>query len=316
MGQLSVNNLLGIKYIKRQDIDLIFDTADHFKEVLNRPIKKVPSLRDITIANLFFENSTRTKLSFELAEKRLSADVINFSSSSSSIKKGETLIDTVNNILAMKVDMIVIRHPNPGAALLLSKNVDSCIVNAGDGTNEHPTQALLDAYSLKERLGDLDGRKILIVGDILHSRVALSNIYALKLLNAKIKICSPLSLIPREIESLGLSIETNLDKALSWCDAVNVLRVQHERMEKSYFPNDREYSLLYGLDKKRISKLKRDILILHPGPINRGVEIKSDIVESNNSIILDQVENGVAVRMAIIYLLASKMNISKSHEIV
>ena len=316
MEQLSVDNLLGIKYIKRQDIDLIFDTADHFKEVLNRPIKKVPSLRDITIANLFFENSTRTKLSFELAEKRLSADVINFSSSSSSIKKGETLIDTVNNILAMKVDMIVIRHPNPGAALLLSKNVDSCIVNAGDGTNEHPTQALLDAYSLKERLGDLDGRKILIVGDILHSRVALSNIYALKLLNAKIKICSPLSLIPREIESLGLSIETNLDKALSWCDAVNVLRVQHERMEKSYFPNDREYSLLYGLDKKRISKLKKDILILHPGPINRGVEIKSDIVESNNSIILDQVENGVAVRMAIIYLLASKMNISKSHETV
>ena len=316
MGQLSVNNLLGIKYIKRQDIDLIFDTADHFKEVLNRPIKKVPSLRDMTIANLFFENSTRTKLSFELAEKRLSADVINFSTSSSSIKKGETLIDTVNNILAMKVDMIVIRHPNPGTALLLSKNVDSCIVNAGDGTNEHPTQALLDAYSLKERLGDLDGRKILIVGDILHSRVALSNIYALKLLNAKIKICSPLSLIPREIESLGLSIETDLDKALSWCDAVNVLRVQHERMEKSYFPNDREYSFLYGLDKKRINKLKKDILILHPGPINRGVEIKSDIVESNNSIILDQVENGVAVRMAIIYLLASKMNISKSHEIV
>ena len=316
MGQLSVNNLLGIKYIKKQDIDLIFDTADHFKEVLNRPIKKVPSLRDITIANLFFENSTRTKLSFELAEKRLSADVINFSGSSSSIKKGETLIDTVNNILAMKVDMIVIRHPNPGAALLLSKNVDSCIVNAGDGTNEHPTQALLDAYSLKERLGDLDGKKILIVGDILHSRVALSNIYALRLLNAKIKICSPLSLIPREIESLGLSIETDLDKALSWCDAVNVLRVQHERMEKSYFPNDREYSFLYGLDKKRINKLKKDILILHPGPINRGVEIKSDIVESNNSIILDQVENGVAIRMAIIFLLASKMNISKSHETV
>ena len=316
MGQLSVNNLLGIKYIKKQDIDLIFDTADHFKEVLNRPIKKVPSLRDITIANLFFENSTRTKLSFELAEKRLSADIINFSGSSSSIKKGETLIDTVNNILAMKVDMIVIRHPNPGAALLLSKNVDSCIVNAGDGTNEHPTQALLDAYSLKERLGNLDGKKILIVGDILHSRVALSNIYALRLLNAKIKICSPLSLIPRQIESLGVSIETDLDKALSWCDAVNVLRVQHERMEKSYFPNNREYSLLYGLDNKRISKLKRDILILHPGPINRGVEIKSDIVESNNSIILDQVENGVAIRMAIIFLLASKMNISKSHETV
>ena len=316
MNNLSVEHLLGIKYMSKEDIDLIFRIADNFKKIINQPIKKVPTLRDITIANLFFEDSTRTKLSFELAEKRLSADVINFSASSSSLKKGENLLDTVNNILAMKVDMIVIRHPNPGAALMLSKNVDSCIVNAGDGTNEHPTQALLDAYSLKERLGDLDGRKILIVGDILHSRVALSNIYALKLLNAKIKICSPLSLIPREIESLGLSIETNLDKALSWCDAVNVLRVQHERMEKSYFPNDREYSLLYGLDKKRISKLKRDILILHPGPINRGVEIKSDIVESNNSIILDQVENGVAVRMAIIYLLASKMNISKSHETV
>ena len=309
MEQLSVDNLLGIKYIKRNDIDLIFNTADHFKEVLNRPIKKVPSLRDITIANLFFENSTRTKLSFELAEKRLSADVINFSSSSSSVKKGETLIDTVNNILAMKVDMIVIRHPNPGAALLLSKNVESCIVNAGDGTNEHPTQALLDTYSLKEKLGDLDGRKILILGDILHSRVALSNIYTLRLLNANIKICSPLSLVPREIESLGVSIETNLDKALSWCDAVNVLRVQHERMEKSYFPNNREYSLLYGLNKKKIDRLKKDILILHPGPINRGVEITSDIVESSNSIILDQVENGVAIRMAIIYLLASKMNI-------
>jgi len=311
MEQLSVDNLLGIKYIKRDDIDLIFNTADHFKEVLNRPIKKVPSLRDITIANLFFENSTRTKLSFELAEKRLSADVINFSSSSSSIKKGETLIDTVNNILAMKVDIIVIRHPNPGAALLLSKNVESCIVNAGDGTNEHPSQALLDAYSLKEKLGDLDDKKILILGDILHSRVALSNIYALKLLNAKIKICSPLSLVPKDIESLGVSIENNLDKALSWCDAVNVLRVQHERMEKSYFPNNREYSLLYGLDKKRINNLKKDILILHPGPINRGVEITSDIVESKNSIILDQVENGVAIRMAIIYLLASKTNISK-----
>ena len=311
MEQLSVDNLLGIKYLKRDDIDLIFNTADHFKEVLNRPIKKVPSLRDMTIANLFFENSTRTKLSFELAEKRLSADVINFSSSSSSIKKGETLIDTVNNILAMKVDMIVIRHPNPGAALLLSKNVKSCIINAGDGTHEHPTQALLDSYSLKERLGDLDGRKILIVGDILHSRVALSNIYALRLLNAKIKICSPLSLIPREIESLGLSIETNLDKALSWCDAVNVLRVQHERMKKSYFPDNREYSLLYRLDKKKTEHLRKDILILHPGPINRGVEIASDIVESNNSIILDQVENGVAIRMAIIYLLASKMNILK-----
>ena len=311
MQQLSVDNLLGIKYINREDINLIFNTADHFKEVLNRPIKKVPSLRDITIANLFFENSTRTKLSFELAEKRLSADVINFSSSSSSINKGETLIDTVNNILAMKVNMIVIRHPKPGAALLLSKNVKSCIINAGDGANEHPTQALLDAYSLKEKLGDLEGKKILIVGDILHSRVALSNIYALRLLNAKIKICSPLSLLPREIESLGVSIETNIDKALAWCDAANVLRVQYERMEKSYFPNNREYSILYGIDKKKIDRLKSNIVILHPGPINRGVEITSDIVESNNSIILDQVENGVAIRMAIIYLLASKMNISK-----
>ncbi len=309
MEQLSVNNLLGIKYVNKNDINLIFNTADHFKEVLNRPIKKVPSLRDITIANLFFENSTRTKLSFELAEKRLSADVVNFSSSTSSINKGETLIDTVNNILAMKVDMIVIRHPNPGSALLLSKNVESCIVNAGDGTNEHPTQALLDAYSLKENLGDLEDKKILIVGDILHSRVALSNIYALRLLNAKIKICSPLSLLPREIESLGVSIETNIDKALSWCDAVNVLRVQHERMEKSYFPNNREYSILYGLDKEKIDRLKNNILILHPGPINRGVEITSDIVESNNSIILDQVENGVAIRMAVIYLLASKIKI-------
>ncbi len=303
MEQLSVDNLLGIKYINREDINLIFNTADHFKEVLNRPIKKVPSLRDITIANLFFENSTRTKLSFELAEKRLSADVINFSSSSSSINKGETLIDTVNNILAMKVNMIVIRHPNPGAALLLSKNVESCIVNAGDGANEHPTQALLDAYSLKEKLGDLEGKKIL-------SRVALSNIYALRLLNAKIKICSPLSLLPREIESLGVSIETNIDKALAWCDAANVLRVQYERMEKSYFPNNREYSILYGIDKKKIDLLKNNILILHPGPINRGVEITSDIVESNNSIILDQVENGVAIRMAVIYLLASKIKIS------
>mgnify|MGYP001026519962 FL=1 len=311
MGQLSVDNLLGIKHLKREDIDLIFNTADHFKEVLNRPIKKVPSLRDITIANLFFENSTRTKLSFELAEKRLSADVINFSSSSSSIKKGETLIDTVNNILAMKVNMIVLRHPNPGSALLLSKNVNSCIINAGDGTNEHPTQALLDAYSLKQKLGNLDGKKILIIGDILHSRVALSNIYALKLLNAKIKISCPLSLLPREIESLGVTIETEIDKALSWCDATNVLRVQHERMEKSYFPNNREYSMLFGLDRKKIDKLQKEIIILHPGPINRGVEISSELADSKNSIILDQVENGVAIRMAVIYLLASKMNISK-----
>ena len=310
MNELSVKHLLGIKYITLDDIKLIFDTADNFKEIINRPIKKVPSLRDVTIANLFFENSTRTKLSFELAEKRLSADIINFSSSQSSVKKGETLVDTVNNILSMKVDMIVIRHPNPGSPLLLSKHTNSCIINAGDGAHEHPTQALLDCFSLTENLGDLKGKNILIVGDILHSRVALSNIYALKLLGANIKLSCPLSLIPREIESLDVSIETDILKALKWCDAANVLRVQKERMEKSYFPNNREYSMLFGLDTNKINNIKKDILILHPGPINRGVEITSEIVESNNSIILDQVENGVAIRMAIIYLLASKMNFS------
>ena len=310
MDKLSVDNLLGIKFLKKSDINLIFKTALHFKEVINRPIKKVPTLRDITIANLFFENSTRTKISFELAQKRLGADVINFSSSSSSVKKGESLTDTVNNILAMKVDMIVLRHPNPGSPLLLSKHTNSCIINAGDGAHEHPTQALLDCFSLTENLGDLKGKNILIVGDILHSRVALSNIYALKLLGANIKLSCPLSLIPREIESLDVSIETDILKALKWCDAANVLRVQKERMEKSYFPNNREYSMLFGLDTNKINNIKKDILILHPGPINRGVEITSEIVESNNSIILDQVENGVAVRMAIIYLLASKMNFS------
>ena len=310
MDNLSVDHLLGIKFLKKSDIDLIFKTAFHFKEVINRPIKKVPTLRDITIANLFFENSTRTKISFELAQKRLGADVVNFSSSSSSVKKGESLTDTVNNILAMKVDMIVIRHPNPGSPLLLSKHTNSCIINAGDGAHEHPTQALLDCFSLTENLGDLKGKNILIVGDILHSRVALSNIYALKLLGANIKLSCPLSLIPREIESLDVSIETDILKALKWCDAANVLRVQKERMEKSYFPNNREYSMLFGLDTNKINNIKKDILILHPGPINRGVEITSEIVESNNSIILDQVENGVAVRMAIIYLLASKMNFS------
>ncbi len=310
MDKLSVDHLLGIKFLKKSDINLIFKTALHFKEVINRPIKKVPTLRDITIANLFFENSTRTKISFELAQKRLGADVVNFSSSSSSVKKGESLTDTVNNILAMKVDMIVLRHPNPGSPLLLSKHTNSCIINAGDGAHEHPTQALLDCFSLTENLGDLKGKNILIVGDILHSRVALSNIYALKLLGANIKLSCPLSLIPREIESLDVSIETDILKALKWCDAANVLRVQKERMEKSYFPNNREYSMLFGLDTNKINNIKKDILILHPGPINRGVEITSEIVESNNSIILDQVENGVAIRMAIIYLLASKMNFS------
>ena len=310
MDKLSVDHLLGIKYLKKSDINLIFKTAIHFKEVINRPIKKVPTLRDLTIANLFFENSTRTKISFELAQKRLGAEVVNFSSSSSSVNKGESLTDTVNNILAMKVDMIVLRHPNPGSPLLLSGHTNSCIINAGDGAHEHPTQALLDCFSLTENLGDLKGRNILIVGDILHSRVALSNIYALKLLGANIKLSCPLSLIPREIESLDVSIETDILKALKWCDAANVLRVQKERMEKSYFPNNREYSMLFGLDTDKINNIKKDILILHPGPINRGVEITSEIVESNNSIILDQVENGVAIRMAIIYLLASKMNFS------
>ena len=310
MDKLSVDHLLGIKFLKKSDINLIFKTALHFKEVINRPIKKVPTLRDITIANLFFENSTRTKISFELAQKRLGADVVNFSSSSSSVKKGESLTDTVNNILAMKVDMIVLRHPNPGSPLLLSKHTNSCIINAGDGAHEHPTQALLDCFSLTENLGDLKGKNILIVGDVLHSRVALSNIYALKLLGANIKLSCPVSLIPREIESLDVSIETDILRALKWCDAANVLRVQKERMEKSYFPNNREYSMLFGLDINKINNIKKDILILHPGPINRGVEITSEIVESNNSIILDQVENGVAIRMAIIYLLASKMNFS------
>ena len=312
MEQLSVNHLLGIKYLKKEDIQLIFKTADHFKEVINRPIKKVPSLRDITIANLFFENSTRTKLSFELAEKRLSADVINFSASQSSVKKGETLIDTVNNILAMKVDLIVMRHPNPGAALFLSKNVDACIINAGDGTHEHPSQALLDAYSLKEKLGELKGKKIAIVGDILHSRVALSNIYALKILGAELQVCGPKSLIPKHIEALGVKMSTDLMQTLKWCDAVNMLRIQNERMNLKYFPSTREYAQLYGLDAKKITKLRKEILLLHPGPINRGVEITSDVADSKNAIILDQVENGVAIRMAIIYLLVAKLNISST----
>ena len=308
-NKLSVDHLLGIKYLKESDLHLIFDTANHFKEVINRPIKKVPSLRDITIANLFFENSTRTKLSFELAEKRLSADVINFSHSASSINKGENLIDTVNNILAMKVDIVVLRHPSPGSSLFISKNVNSCIINAGDGTHEHPSQALLDAYSLIEKLGDLRGKKIAIVGDVLHSRVALSNIFVLKMLGAEIKICAPKSLVPRYLESLGVSFSNDLMQTLKWCDAVNMLRIQSERMDINFFPSTREYSKLYGLDIQKFERIKKDIIILHPGPINRGVEITSDLADSKNAIILDQVENGVAVRMAIIYLLASKLEV-------
>ncbi|MFL2598623.1 MAG: aspartate carbamoyltransferase catalytic subunit [Flavobacteriaceae bacterium] len=311
MKKLSVAHLLGIKYLQLEDLHLIFETATHFKEVINRPIKKVPSLRDITVANLFYENSTRTKLSFELAEKRLSADVINFSANQSSVSKGETLVDTVNNILALKVDMIVIRHPNPGAAHFLSKQVDSCIINAGDGTHEHPSQALLDAYSLIERLGDLQGKRIAIVGDVLHSRVALSNIYALKMLGADVKVCAPKSLLPKHINSLGVTYSSDLMRVLNWCDAVNMLRVQNERMDLSYFPSDREYSQNFGLNYERLKKLRKEILVLHPGPINRGVEITSEVADSDQAIILDQVENGLAIRMAIIYLLGSQLNISE-----
>ncbi len=307
MSQLSVNHLLGIKYLNKNDIDLIFETADHFKEVINRPIKKVPSLRDITIANIFFENSTRTKLSFELAQKRLSADVISFSAAQSSVKKGETLIDTVNNILSMKVDMVVMRHANPGAAYFLSKNVKASIVNAGDGAHEHPTQALLDSFSIREKLGEVAGKKVVIVGDILHSRVALSNIYALQMQGAEVRVCGPKTLIPKHIESLGVKVEPNLRKALEWCDVANMLRVQNERMDVNYFPSTREYAMQYGLDKKLLDSLNKEILIMHPGPINRGVEITSDVADSTSSIILDQVENGLAIRMAVIYLLASKI---------
>lgn len=307
MNQLSVKHLLGIKHINKADIDLIFKTADHFKEVINRPIKKVPSLRDITIANIFFENSTRTKLSFELAEKRLSADVINFSASQSSVKKGETLIDTANNILSMKVDLIVMRHPHVGACDFLSKHVNASIVNAGDGTHEHPTQALLDSYSIREKLGSVEGKKIVIVGDVLHSRVALSNIYALKLQGAEVKVCGPKTLIPKYIESLGVGIEPNIKKALEWCDVANVLRVQNERMAINYFPSTREYSQLFGINKPLLDSIGKKIVIMHPGPINRGVEITSDVADADQSIILNQVENGVAVRMAVIYLLAEQI---------
>lgn len=307
MKQLSVDHLTGIVDLTRQDIELILETAARFKEVINRPIKKVPSLRDITIANVFFENSTRTRLSFELAQKRLSADVVNFSAAGSSVKKGETLVDTVNNILAMKVDMVVMRHPNPGAAQFLSQKIKARVVNAGDGTHEHPTQALLDAFSIQEKLGTVEGKKVVIVGDILHSRVALSNIYCLQKLGAEVMVCGPSTLIPKYIDQLGVKISHNLREALEWCDVANMLRIQLERQDIKFFPSLREYATLFGLDKALLDSLSKEIIIMHPGPINRGVEISSDVADSQQSIILDQVENGVAVRMAVIYLLAAKI---------
>ena len=306
MSQLSSKHLLGIEGLTKQDIDLIFKTADRFKDIINRPIKKVPTLRDTTIANLFFENSTRTRISFELAEKRLSADVINFSAVASSVKKGETLLDTVKNILAMKVDMIVMRHPSPGAHAYLAKKIDVNIVNAGDGTHEHPTQALLDSYSMIESIGDLKNKKVLIVGDIKHSRVALSNIFCLKKLGAKVKLCGPPTLIPKYITSLGVEISYDLKSSLQWCDVANILRIQLERQNIKYFPSLREYSIFYGINKELLDQVSKDIVIMHPGPMNRGVEISSDVADSKQSIILDQVENGVAIRMAVLYLLAGK----------
>ena len=307
MSRLSVEHLLGIKYLTEQDISLIFNTADNFKKIINQPIKKVPSLRDITVANLFFENSTRTKLSFELAEKRLSADVVNFSSSASSVKKGETLIDTVNNIIAMKVDMVVIRHPSPGASIFLSRNIDAKIINAGDGTHEHPTQALLDAYSIREKYGEVKGKKVVIIGDILHSRVALSNIYCLQKLGADVCVCGPSTLIPKYISTLGVKHISNLKDALNWCDIANVLRIQLERQDVKYFPSLREYAMVFGINKAILNSLDKEITIMHPGPINRGVELTSDVADSKQAIILDQVENGVAIRMATLYLLAGKI---------
>lgn len=304
MDKLLSKDLLGIRNLSVEEIKLIFDTADKFKEVLNRPIKKVPSLRHLTIANVFFENSTRTKLSFELAQKRLSADIINFSSSVSSVKKGESLLDTINNILVMKVDMIVMRHPNPGAPHFVAKNIDASVVNAGDGTHEHPTQALLDSYTIREKLGKIKNKKIAIIGDISHSRVAISNIYALQKLGAKVMLCGPSTLIPKYISSMGVQIENNIENALKWCDVANVLRIQLERQKDKFFPSLREYSLYYGINKKLLEKINKDIVIMHPGPINRGVELNSDVADSNNSIILDQVENGVAIRMAVMYLLS------------
>ena len=308
MDSLSVKHLLGIKYLNRKDIDLIFKTADNFKKIINQPIKKVPSLRDITIANLFFENSTRTKLSFEIAEKRLSADILNFSSGASSVKKGETLLDTVNNILSMKVDMVVMRHPNPGASVFLSRNIESCIINAGDGTHEHPTQALLDAFSIREKFGEVNSKNIVIVGDILHSRVALSNIYCLKMMGANVSVCGPMTLMPKYLDSLGVNYFANLRDALNWCDIANVLRIQLERQDMQLFPSLREYSNTYGINNDILENLNKEITIMHPGPINRGVELTSDVADSDHSLILDQVENGVAIRMAVLYLLSNKIN--------
>ena len=305
-SQLSTKHVLGIKYLTEADIRLIFETAENFKEVINRPIKKVPSLRDVTVANLFFENSTRTRLSFELAEKRLSADVVNFSASSSSVKKGETLLDTVNNILSMKVDMVVMRHPAPGAAYFLSQHIDANIINAGDGTHEHPTQALLDAYSMQEQVGDLAGKKIAIFGDILHSRVALSNIFCLQKLGAKVRVCGPPTLIPKYIEKLGVSVSYSVAETMAWCDVANLLRIQLERQDIKFFPSIREYAQYFGINQDIIDKTGKKIVIMHPGPINRGVEISSEVADSPGSIILQQVENGVAIRMAILYLLAAK----------
>lgn len=308
MKELSISHLLGIKDLTKSDIDLIFKTADSFKEVINRPIKKVPTLRDITIANLFFENSTRTKLSFELAEKRLSADIVNFTAGNSSLKKGETLVDTANNILSMKVDILVMRHPHSGAAKFLAEKTNTVIINAGDGTHEHPTQALLDCYSIKEKLDEVEGKKVVLIGDIKHSRVALSNIFALKKLGAQVMVCGPTTLIPKHIKDLGVEVSHDMEKALKWCDVANVLRIQLERQDIQYFPSIREYSQQFQLNKEILQNIKKPITILHPGPINRGVEITSEIADSDNSIILNQVENGVAVRMAVIYLLAGSIN--------
>ncbi len=312
MSELSVNHLLGIKHLNAEDIQLILDTATEFKEVINRPIKKVPTLRDITVANLFFENSTRTRLSFELAEKRLSADVVNFSAASSSVKKGETLVDTVNNILSMKVDMVVMRHPNPGAGEFLAQHVDASIVNAGDGAHEHPTQALLDAFSIREAVGTLAGTKVAIVGDIVHSRVALSNVLLLKKMGAEVMVCGPTTLVPKYMHTLGVKIEHNLQTAIEWCDVANMLRVQHERQDLKYFPSIAEYRAQYGLTMEHLDALEKPIVVMHPGPVNRGVEITSEVADSEHSIILDQVQNGVAVRMAVLYLLAEKRKLSKS----
>ena len=307
MANLSVKHLLGIKYLNNKDLELIFNTADNFKKIINQPIKKVPSLRDVTIANLFFENSTRTKLSFEIAEKRLSADILNFASGASSVKKGETLLDTVNNILAMKVDMVVIRHPNPGASVFLSRNINASIINAGDGTHEHPTQALLDSYSIREKYGEVNSKNIVLIGDILHSRVALSNIYCLKMLGANVAVCGPQTLMPKYLDDLGVNYFTNLKDALIWCDVANVLRIQLERQDVQLFPSLREYSNVYGINKNILQNLNKEITIMHPGPINRGVELTSDVADSSHSLILDQVENGVAIRMAVLYLLSNNL---------